>query len=394
MNHPAYGARQPRRRTRRTAGLALCVAAITAVVACTPPPAADWTAVGGSVTSSGTPPIAVTQVNASGDPVVATVSGSTLSVSTWTGSSWAKLGAKLNTGTSPWVMQGGMALDATGSPIVAWTDGGSGYVARWSGSAWQAVGAPVANVFDEDLYIASATPLTIGYLRSTGVPPAGRQLIVASWTGSAWTTLAPRVLPNYTVGYPLSVTLDESGNPIVAWQGLRATGGSGDWDLVVERYSGGAWSQLGGVLNVNPLWGASGAEVQAAAGTITVSWIETAFRQPFFTYVKQWTGTGWQQLGGAVGQTIGSPYATLVVDGFGRPIVASQVNNTDLAVQTWDGSGWVAVGGIPNPVADGTPLGPFSLGRSGSTLALSWIGPPGSGYAVYVSRLVMSSGQA
>jgi hypothetical protein len=46
-------------------------------------------------------------------------------------------------------------------------------------------------------------------------------LTLAARSGTAWTPVATRALPDYAVAFPLSATVDGLGNPIVAWRGLR-----------------------------------------------------------------------------------------------------------------------------------------------------------------------------
>ena len=130
------------------------------------------------------------------------------------------------------------------------------------------------------------------------------------------------------MAFPLSATVDGSGGPIVAWRGLRASGGSSDFDLVVEQWSAGAWTRLGGALNVQPAWGVYDAQVRAAGGTITVAWGETFFRQPRMNYVKQWSGGGWQQLGGRVGNAV-----ALALDAGGTPTWAGSRRGQELGRQ-------------------------------------------------------------
>ena len=360
------------------------VMAALLVGACVAPwssPAADvpgqWSLLGGRL-NTGTACCAQTllRMDATGNPTVAWVESSAgtsrLFVAAWRAGAWSTLGAALDSGNIT-LSKSSLALDDAGNPIVAWNDGATGYVSRWSGSAWLAVGGPFANVMNNQMAVLSVSPLVVSTYSST-IPP--RSLTLHTWSGSSWTASGNRTLPGYSVSFPLSATVDSAGNPTVAWRGLRPSGGSSDWDLVVEQWSAGSWARLGGVLNVNPAWGVSDAQIRAAGGVITVAWGEIFFRQPGMNYVKQWSGGAWQQLGETVGTN------ALAVDANGMPTVGGSG-----AVRSWDGSSWGLLGDSANLPTGGSA----SLDIGGGVTALSWVGTQSSGsspliYSVYVAR--------
>jgi hypothetical protein len=385
----------PHTRTRRVIAVAICIGAVLALAGCTDPPASAppvWALVGNPVVSSTNTTSSITRVNAFGDIVVATAilgqNTSGVTVSAYRSNAWTQLGGQLNT-TSNAVLTG-MELDPAGHPYVAWTEGGSGYVSHWDGSAWQSVGGPIANIVNEDLFIASGSPLTIGYYQLNGPVPTGRQLIIATWTGSTWTTLAPHVLPFYTTAFPVAVAMTGT-TPVVAWQGLQPNGSV--WSYVVEQYTDNAWASLGTVFSTNPTGSLGPVSLAAGDGLIGLAWTQSGFvagphgaQAVTDSFVDQWTGTAWQTLGG----DLGNPVVGALVEGFGH-FTAALTTSSTVTVQTWSGSAWVAVGGPANvDVGVAVPTSPVSLSQSVGAFALSWTGQSHPDSTTFLNQIRVS----
>jgi hypothetical protein len=386
--------RPSRRIIRRATALIASMAAVVAMAACTPPPVTpvgDWALVGGPVVTSATSVSNISRLDPSGDPVVAWSTGgqtsSQISVSAWRANAWVQLGGQLNATTAAYLT--GMELDSDGNPYVAWTEGGSGYVSHWDGTAWHAIGTPIANIVNQDLFIASGSPLTIGYYQANGLPPLGRQLFIGTWTGSSWMTTGPRNLPNYTTAFPVAVTLDGA-DPVVAWQGLQPN--NFIWSYVVERYTDGAWADLGPVFSNDANYTVAPVVLVARNGSIDLAWSESGYVGTTHgvvgvinSYVDQWDGSAWQALGGNLGAQ--APEA-LIFDAAGNLTVARAGSNS-VSVATWTGAAWAVVGSAANVGLTVQSTATFSLSRSAHAMALSWIGGSSSN-EVRVSRIQLS----
>jgi hypothetical protein len=379
--------------------IVVSITALLALAACTPPPVSptgDWALVGGPVVPAAGPTSAITRLDPSGNPVVATsVNGQAnaqIAVSAWRTGAWVQLGSQLNTMSGAYLT--GLELDGAGNPYVAWVEGGSGYLSHWDGSAWTAVGSPIPNIVNQGLFIASGAPLTIGYYQNNGLPPTGRQLFIGTWTGSSWTTTGPRNLPNYTTAFPVAVTMDGT-SPVVVWQGLQPNGFI--WSYIVERYASSTWASLGLVFTPDGNYGIGPVLLAVGNGSINVGWSETGsiatphgVQSVTNSYVDQWDGSTWASLGGNLGPS--SPKA-LIADAADNLTVARSASNS-ATVATWNGSAWVAVGGPANVglTVQSDTSSSFSLSRSAHWLALSWFGsdPSSSINQVRVSEIPLA----
>jgi hypothetical protein len=122
--------------------------------------------------------------------------------------------------------------------------------------------------------------------------------------------------------------------------------------MVYAKYWDGAtWQQAGGVLNLNPTADAHGPMVCLANGSAYVAWQEWD-GAAYQIYVKQWNGSNWQPLGGALninaGQSAWSPKITCLQ---GVPYVAWHESNgpmNQIYVKHWTGSQWQQDGGSLN----------------------------------------------
>ena len=296
--------RKPARRRglRSLAAILTVVCAMVAGVALCGLPAqaaAQWTPWDGQY------PGGVLRIDSAGTPYVSYVEPSTnrIWVDRWNAGAWTHLGPAVGT-ADPSIPAPDLALDAAGNPVVAWNVGqGYGYVSRWDGSSWAAVGSPFFPVRGDAhgfVRIVSTNPLRASYYTSRYYTNSNEILVLMEWNGTAWTQLTTRTVPgDYILSFPFSIVTDGNGNIDVAWQALRPTGSVWDWDLVVEQFAAGTWSRLGGLLNVNPPgWGVTGAQLRASGSQLTVLFSESFFRQADRSYVKQWTGSSWVQLGG------------------------------------------------------------------------------------------------
>lgn len=225
---------------------------------------------------------------------------------------WVQLGGALDILPANQTAGAAVALDLTGNPVVAWAEYGASAsgtigirVARWDGANWVALGG--------DLGVYRGP-----FPRSFEAP---------------------------------SIAIDPTtGHPVVAWSETR--GGQAslmlDWNVIVKRWTGSAWQQLGAALNIAPAEGARVPKVRVTnAGALIVAWWET----PHFTAARQWDAAvaAWVAFGG---QNVLGPHVTgaqdlgntaLTIDNNGDPIVLRGSASGVLAARG-TGAGWSYIG--------------------------------------------------
>ncbi len=117
-------------------------------------------------------------------------------------------------------------------------------------------------------------------------------------TGTAWESVGGVVNPSPTGTNPAPSLTSIGGVPYVAWTDNQ-TGADTDYDIRVSRLNGGAWEQVGGVVN-----GADDAfnppTLVSIGGVPYVSWTEFVGPGDLGVRVSRFNGTTWEQVGGAV----------------------------------------------------------------------------------------------
>ncbi len=320
----------------------------------------------------------------------------------WSVPDWAAVGrainavADQNTNDSP-----ALVMDGSGKPLVAFSESDGShnnvYVQRWTGSSWQSVGIGVNAVLGQD---ASHPALA---LDGSGNPVVAfreydgthRNIYVQRWTGSTWQPVggAVNAVPGQDVPEQepaQALALDGSGNPVVAFS---ESNGSHN-NLYVQRWTGSAWQSVGGAINAVPGQDIFYPPALAlnASGNPVVAFFE--FDGSYFNvYVRHWSGSVWQSVGGAVNAVQGqNPFwIALVLDGSGNPVVAftefDGAHYYNVYVQRWTGSTWQSVGGAVNAVPGHSVFGPPALALDGSGKAVvAFQESDGSRRSVYVQR--------
>jgi hypothetical protein len=219
--------------------------------------------------------------------------------------------------------------------------------------AWRQLGPPPASSRGAQIAVnAAGVPFAAWSLQTGGIV-AGR------WSGTAWELLGGPLNLDPTQGNSRpAISLDAAGQPIVLWDEFTATAAD---PLFAKRWSGGAWGQLGSVMNFN-----LGREVYdrvlapGASDQPVAAWEEPeAVGQHI--YVRQWSSTlsQWQFLGGGPvtpDATLLPQWPSLARDGAGNAWVAwsetTAAGATQVQVRSWDGTIWHPVGG---PLVGGLP---------------------------------------
>jgi hypothetical protein len=280
---------------------------------------------------------------------------------------------------------------SNGVPRVTWTGSsldGSGwqmYEKHWEGSAWIQDGALGSGGSGGGFAVANGVP----HLAWNYEPSASTiQLIEKYWNGSAWVQDGGNieVVPGQAFGGPDLAMANSI--PYVTWtefsQGAPRT-------VYVKHWNGSTWVQDGGNLQVNSTYDTGGAKIAISNGAPSVAWIEfnpATKNQYGYTqsqvYVKQWVGSTWTQVGGALNanQSLvpnislacfqGTPYVALS-EGVG--------SHYQVSIRHWDGSTWVQDGGILNVDPGQDALEP-SLAFAGATPYVAW----SEGAEIYVKH--------
>jgi Bacterial Ig-like domain/Bacterial Ig domain len=267
-------------------------------------------------------------------------------VKQWTGTQWQRLGENLIEGNGSGETFHALALDSSGNPTVAFNDATDGLskvrVVRWDGSAWGAVGPgslnqnPERTAFPTSLSIDTSGNPVLAFIEYTNqVSPVKIQLYVKRWTGSSWELLGSGSLnqnTDFSALNEVSLALDASGNPVVTWSEREIDDTKNDAIAIyVKRWTGTQWQLLGsGKLNSQPV-GYSPSLALDASSQPVVAYVERTGSNPGSVYVQKFDGTNWKYVGSIINPVSALQenvgYVSLALDNAARPVVNYTVNN-------------------------------------------------------------------
>lgn len=178
--------------------------------------------------------------------------------------------------------------------------------------------------------------------------------------GEAWSWAVPEFVPYPPLvpdpAAPSSpivplIRLDASGSPTILTHQFH----SGNSHLLVTRWTGSGWEQLGGGLKTSsPDYNINSLDIQLLPdGTPIVAWQEDLGAEfNNYIHVAKWTGTTWERLGDEQGILPGRPHAwnvSLQLNTQGHPVVAINMDPEDvdgaaIHVQQWTGESWQQIG--------------------------------------------------
>jgi hypothetical protein len=288
------------------------------------------------------------------------------SVAKWNGSSWSALGSGIDgdvyalalSGTNLYV--GGIFTNAGG---VSATN-----VALWNGSYWSPLssgisGSSPAGYAAVNALAVSGTNLYVGgdFANAGGVPASN----IAEWNGSAWSALGPEPWASDEAVSALAV----SGNTLFA-------GGSFDYFSqngqvvygIIYQWSGSSWSPVGTGLPYHAY-----VDVFALAASGTNLFAGGSFGTSGVSFVAQWNGISWSDLGLDTGGLVNS----LAVSGTNLYVGGAFTNVGEVLatnIATWNGSSWSPLGsgisgGFNGPFVDALAVSGTNLFAGGSFYA-------------------------
>ncbi len=208
-------------------------------------------------------------------------------VASWDGSSWVVLGDPLNGPDRLSAMYGmqDVAVASDGTVYVAWYEAvfGSQYhvwVHRWDGEAWHVHGgAPLNDGGDPAgpgiaIAVGSDDRPVVAWTAQVGTGSDALEVRVMRWTGSAWEGVgaARRRDPDRGAFSP-HLTRDAHDALVLTWSERVQEGSEFSVDVYAERWSGSAWTALGGGLR-GSLSSARGSQAAVAAdGSVFVGFV-------------------------------------------------------------------------------------------------------------------------
>lgn len=206
---------------------------------------------------------------------------------------------------------------------------------------------------------------------------------------SGWVQLGTSLTVGNEVEPDPSLVLDAGGRPVVAYR-LRLPGDVAR--IIVKRYDGGTWTQLGGVVNTNPNEGFTPSLAIDNTGTPYVAWSEyTGVSQRL--YASRFNGTSWESAapGGQPVDALGAAAAqpSLVIPVGGNPILAWTQGGT-VQVRTLIGGQWVQPAGGSGFTT--TTAYDVRLGLALGVPVLAWVEGVGATNAIKVARGAPTAG--
>lgn len=299
------------------------------------------------------------------DPSITTVGGSPylawdeiigtarrVHVDQLTDGGWATVGGSLNIDSTKKAELPSIA-SIGGTPYVAWDekDGGAYqvHVAEFTGGAWNPVGGslnidPTKNAGSASIADVGGIPY-VAWAEANGATSV--QIRVARLSGGGWSAVGGslNVDPTKQALNPRITTV--AGIPYVTWQELVGTHD----DVFVKRFVGGAWSAVGGPLNVDATEPAELPSITDVGGIPYVAWFEGS-ASASQVHVAQFTGAGWRAVGGALNldptEDAGPPSIT---NAGGIPFVTWNESNagvSQIRVAQFKEGAWTTIGGSLN----------------------------------------------
>jgi len=295
-------------------------------------------------------------INNSGNPVVVWSNHGHIYLKQWNGTSWEELGGSA-TGNgidnNPSFSESpSLAINNSGNPVVAWNCNYHIYLKQWNGTSWEQLGGSATGSGISNGSYESRNP-------SLSINNSGNPVVawvynynysysyLKQWNGLTWEELGSSASDvGIGYGYSPSLAINNSGNPVVAWD---------YWgDIYLKQWNGASWEKLGGSAYNNGI--GSGHSPSLAINNSdnpVVAWYDNNN-----IYLKQWNDTRWEVLGDSTTEGVisSSPYGSncyypsLAINNSGNPVVAwscynNNYNTIKIYLKQWNGTYWEELGG-------------------------------------------------
>ena len=345
-------------------------------------------------------------INNSGNPVIGWESGDSLGalihVTQWNGTGWEAIGVNLSAGSSGVNLHPSLRINKSGNPVIAWDGENSEnyeiYLKQWNGSTWEQLGGSasdggIGNGQYPSLTINnSGNPVVAWYNENTNI-------YLKQWNDSSWEELGGSA-SNGGIGngyfYGISLAINSLGYPIVVW-------GTGS-EIYLKQWNGSNWEGLGGSSSGGGI-GSGYTDTESLAinnaGYPVVAWINSTSEGKRI-YLKQWNGTTWEELGGSasdkgvsgsIGEIVG---ISLDINDVGNPVVVWGYNinsyNREIYLKQWNGNEWeeldnsASEGGISN--SSGLSMSPSIAINSSGNPVVAWSEESDLYSSIYIKQYV------
>jgi hypothetical protein len=305
-------------------------------------------------------------------------------VKEWSGTAWTALGSALDRNLADDAQTPAIAMQSNNRPVVAWQENNNIYVRRWSGSSWLNIGAALDTVLSNSavtpsLALDSSNLAVVAFVENGNllVKKANGVLSTSIWTSPYGTTPLDITLSN-TVSRP-SLALKSDGHPIVAWS-------ESDGNIYAKEWNGTSWAALGGAIDTTVANNAKDVVLAIRSDNRPV----VAWEEVGNIYVKQWSGSTWTSIGGVVDRVPANqalrPSLDLRSDN--NPIVTWQEGSTNynIYVKRWTGTTWANVGTALDKTPSRTAQRPVVVIKTNNQPIVAWDESDGSSENVYVKQ--------
>lgn len=211
----------------------------------------------------------------------------------------AMLGGALNASPGEAAAQSTIVIAKDGKPVVAWRERAMIHVKKWDGTAWQPLGAALDRDPEQNGQLPQLVATRDGSIVCFWREYVGghERLFASAWSGSEWAPLGAEMNApaTHVVEYAAA---DSGGGAAVVFIERDDDNGT---RLVVRRWNGTAWQQLGG----GALNAVAGSEVREppaiaplAGNDLAVAWLERVPAGPLELHLRRWDDktNGWRAL--------------------------------------------------------------------------------------------------
>lgn len=306
-------------------------------------------------------------------------------VKEWNGSAWSALGSAVDRTLANNAENLSIAMRTDNRPTVAWQENNNVFVKRWSGLAWVSVGGVLDSVVN-NVAVTPSLALDSGNLPVVAFVEHGNLLIKKAngvlsnsiWTSPYGTTPLDTTLSN-TVSRP-SLALKSDGNPIVAWS-------ESDGNVYAKEWNGTAWVALGGAIDQSVAQTAKDVVLAIRSDNLPV----VAWEEAGNIYVKQWNGSAWTSVGGVLDKVAANEALRPALDlrNDNNPVVTWQEGNSsnyNVYVKRWTGTAWANISSALDKTLAQTAQRPAIILKTNNNPIVAWDESDGTSTNILVKQ--------